>query len=114
MRKSLIIIIGALLAVVATSCESCSGPQGGVSQAMGDNDTTQMADSVLEVTGVAVDGAMNSVALLVGEDTVFFSYPELEAEHRGSWEIGDTVTVRYAQTQNGDSVTDVICSSDVD
>ena len=111
--KKILIVFAALFAVIGTSCESCSGPQDGGNQT--DSDTiAQPADSLHEVTGVAVDGAMNSIALQVGEDTVFFSYPELDSEHRGSWEIGDTVTVRYAETQSGDSVTDVISSSDID
>jgi hypothetical protein len=63
---------------------------------------------VQEVTGVAVDGAMNSVYLKIGEDTVEFSYPDLEGDHRDSWSINDTLTVRYYETADGDSVTEVI------
>ena len=63
---------------------------------------------VQEVTGVAVDGAMNSVYLKIGEDTVEFSYPDLDGDHRDSWSINDTLTVRYYETTDGDSVTEVI------
>ena len=71
----------------------------------------QVTDSLQEVTGVAIDGAMNSVYLKVGEDTIEFSYPDLDSEHRASWSINDTLTVRYYETADGDSVTDVIHGS---
>lgn len=71
----------------------------------------QVTDSLQEVTGVAIDGAMNSVYLKVGEDTIEFSYPDLDSEHRASWSINDTLTVRYYETADGDSVTDVINGS---
>lgn len=71
------------------------------------NDTTNV-DTALEVTGVAIDGAMNSVYLKVGDDTVEFTYPDLDSERRASWSINDTLTVRYFVTEDGDSVTDVI------
>ena len=70
-------------------------------------DTTSV-DTALEVTGVAIDGAMNSVYLKVGDDTVEFSYPDLDSERRASWAINDTLTVRYYVTEDGDIVTDVI------
>lgn len=72
-------------------------------------DTVQVqdVDSALHVTGIAIDGAMNSVYLKVGDDTIGFSYPDLDSDHRASWDVGDTLTVRYYVTQNGDSVTDV-------
>ena len=55
---------------------------------------------------------MNSVYLKVGDDTVEFSYPDLDSEHRASWEINDTLTVHYFQTESGDSVTDIINHAD--
>ena len=78
----------------------------------GDVPIEQVADTAIEVTGVAVDGAMNSVYLKVGDDTVEFSYPDLDSEHRASWEINDTLTVHYFQTESGDSVTDIINHAD--
>ena len=69
---------------------------------------TVVVDSTQQVTGVAVDGAMNSVYLKVGDDTVEFSYPDLDSERRASWAINDTLTVRYYETTDGDSVTEVI------
>ena len=65
-------------------------------------------DETKTVTGVAVDGAMNSIYLKVGNDTMGFSYPDLDNEHRNSWSIDDTVTIKYVVTNDGDSVTDVI------
>ena len=63
---------------------------------------------IQEVTGVAVDGAMNSVYLLVGNDTVEFAYPDLDSDVRDSWDINDTLTIKYVETQSGDSVVQVI------
>ena len=55
---------------------------------------------------------MNSVYLKVGEDTIEFTYPDLDTENRASWEINDTLTVRYYATEGGDSVTQVINHAD--
>ncbi len=110
MRK-LVFAVGALVAISLSSCID-NGQQNkgeGLIQ-----DSIAPADTLepLSVTGVAIDGAMNSISLLVGEDTVFFSYPELDNDHRASWDINDSVTVRYYVTENGDSVTDVINQAD--
>jgi len=54
------------------------------------------ADTAMQtVTGIAVGGAMNSVDIRVGNDTMTFSYPELDPKQRGAWEEGSTVTVQY-------------------
>ena len=105
--KKLVFAFGALFAI---SLFSCLGGNQQDNQQPVPNDTVepQPVDSVMQVTGVAIDGAMNSISLVVGEDTVNFSYPDLDREHRASWDINDTVTVRYYVTENGDSVTDVI------
>ncbi len=109
--KKLIYAFGALFALTMISC---------VGETQQD-EQVQETDSTLvetagiepvEVTGVAIDGAMNSVYLKVGEDTIEFSYPDLESDHRSSWTINDTLTVRYYVTENGDSVTDVINDSE--
>lgn len=106
MKKSIM----AICALVAILTPSCKG--------MTDKDQTQQQDSaeqvqpstqeVQEVTGVAVDGAMNSVFLKVGSDTIEFSYPDLNGDDRAPWAINDTLTVRYVTTADGDSVTAVI------
>lgn len=111
--KYLVYIMGALLAIAMASCT----PEG--QQEHGDEavveDTAAVVEAVeapVEVTGVAIDGAMNSVYLKVGNDTIEFTYPDLDSEHRASWAINDTLTVRYIQTPSGDSVTDVINHAD--
>ena len=71
----------------------------------------QVNDTLQEITGVAIGGAMNSVQLKVGDDTIEFSYPDLDSEQRASWSINDTVIVRYYETTDGDSVTEVINGS---
>ena len=107
MKKSIL----ALSAFAAILTMSCTG------QADKDTQPVQLADTVeqvevQEITGVAVDGAMNSVYLKVGDDTIEFSYPDLEGENRASWAINDTLTVRYITTADGDSVTAVINDTD--
>jgi len=108
MRK-LVFAFVALLSLAFWSCTSENKPADAQDEII---DTTAVVDSAIEVTGVAVDGAMNSVYLKVGEDTIEFSYPDLDSEHRASWAINDTLTVRYYKSADGDSVTDVINHAD--
>ena len=95
----------ALFAIALTSC---------IDSGQSNQDETtvdtleQSVDSAIQVTGVAIDGAMNSVYLKVGDDTIEFAYPDLEASHRDSWDINDTLTVEYYETVNGDSVTNIV------
>ncbi len=102
--KNLLIAFGVLAAISMMSCT------GEVKQDVQPEEQTDSIEqpAMQEVTGVAVDGAMNSVYLKIGEDTVEFSYPDLDGEHRDSWSINDTLTVRYYETADGDSVTEVI------
>ena len=107
--KKLVIAFALLFAVSFFSCIGESSQQDNPETG---NDTIQLVDTAVEVTGVAIDGAMNSVYLKVGDDTVEFTYPDLDSDHRASWEIDDTLTVRYYVTHDGDSVTDVINNTD--
>ena len=104
----------AFLALFAISFWSCTGEgqQETSQEEFADTIRAVEADTPIEVTGVAVDGAMNSVYLKVGEDTIEFTYPDLDSDHRDSWAINDTLTVRYFETADGDSVTDVINKAD--
>ena len=110
MKKS-VFAISAFLALAMTSCVGDSQPQA-ESDSQSSELLKQDQDSIKEVSGLAVDGAKNSVALLVGEDTVIFDYPDLDVDHRQAWVIGDSVKVRYYVTQDGDSITDVINESE--
>lgn len=106
MRK-LVYVFAALFILSVISCT------GKAEKDVPDNDSDSIVipDTTVtakQVTGVAIDGAMNSVYLKVGDDTIQFSYPELDSDHRAAWEIDDTLTVRYYVTENGDSVTEVI------
>jgi hypothetical protein len=103
--KKLLIAFGVLAAITMMSCTS--EVKKDVQPEEEQTDSIEQPE-VQEVTGVAVDGAMNSVYLKIGEDTVEFSYPDLEGDHRDSWSINDTLTVRYYETTDGDSVTEVI------
>ena len=107
MKKSIL----ALSAFAAILTMSCTGQADKETQSVQLADTVEQVE-VQEITGVAVDGAMNSVYLKVGNDTIEFSYPDLEGENRASWAINDTLTVRYITTADGDSVTAVINDTD--
>ena len=102
MKKLLFAV--ALLALSMTSCVKDNNQS--QEEQMEPADIEQLTEQ--EITGVAIDGAMNSVYLKVGDDTIEFSYPDLDSEHRASWSINDTLTVRYYETEDGDSVTEVI------
>jgi hypothetical protein len=104
MKKLLLI---AFATIVALSTISCTGESNQEEQQDVQTDTIEQP-VIQEVTGLAVDGAMNSVYLKIGDDTVEFSYPDLDGDHRDSWVINDTLTVRYYETADGDSVIDVI------
>ncbi|MBQ6079795.1 MAG: hypothetical protein IJK93_05885 [Muribaculaceae bacterium] len=100
--RYLIFLFGVMLSMSFFACTG-SSDTGTVPE-----EDTITVDTAVQVTGVAIDGAMNSVYLKVGEDTVEFSYPDLDSDKRASWEINDTLTVRYYVTENGDSVAEVI------
>mgnify|MGYP007069935960 CR=1 FL=1 len=104
--KKLIFVFAVMCALpIFTSCiKDKPADDGQTDELVADSDTVV----IQEVTGVAVDGAMNSVYLLVGNDTIEFSYPDLDSDVRDSWDINDTLTVKYVETQNGDSVVQVI------
>ena len=107
--KKLVLAFALLFAVSFISCTGESKQQDNL---VAESDSLQQPNTAVEVTGVAIDGAMNSVYLKVGDDTLEFSYPDLGSDHRASWEIDDTLTVRYYVTSDGDSVTDVINNTD--
>ena len=106
--KKLVFAAG-LLVISLTACIKDSKPS--EDEQLEPADIEQVTDTLQEITGVAIDGAMNSVYLKVGDDTIEFSYPDLDSEHRASWSINDTLTVRYYETADGDSVTEVINGS---
>lgn len=106
--KKLVLAFGALFAISMFSCTGTTNQDTLVDQAEQADSIEESDQTAQEVTGVVVDGAMNSVYLKVGDDTIEFTYPDLDSEHRASWSINDTLTVRYYETVNGDSVTDVI------
>ncbi len=108
--RNLVLIFGALFALSMFSC--IGDKEQNVQPEETDSIKNIETDTALLVTGVAIDGAMNSVFLKVGDDTIEFSYPDLDSEYRASWEIDDTLTIRYYVTENGDSVTEVINDSD--
>lgn len=106
--KKLAFAFGLLCVMAITSCTGENNDNNNVEVTQNEPvDTLQ----VQQVKGVAVDGAMNSVYLKVGDDTIEFTYPDLDSEHRATWDINDSLTVTFVQTANGDSVTQVINES---
>ncbi len=74
----------------------------GLDSAATDSTATIMA------TGVVIDGAMNSVTIVsADDDTLNFSYPDLEPEQRYAWAVGDTITVTYSVIDGEDFVTEL-------
>ena len=69
--KKLVLAFGALLAMTMFSCIGDGQQQTDDQQEK--VDTVEVKDAPIEVTGVAIDGAMNSVYLKVGNDTIEFS-----------------------------------------
>ena len=108
--KNLVFVLGALFAISLFSCTESKQPEENIPPE-GDSIVVD-TDTARQVTGVAIDGATNSISLLVGKDTMSFEYPDLDSDHKDAWYINDTVTVRYYVTQDGDSVTDVINEAD--
>ena len=102
-----------LIFVFAIMCvlpvfNSCIKDTGGDVDTDSVPEDTVIVDSTQLISGVAVDGAMNSVYLKVGNDTIEFSYPDLNSEDRDAWDINDSLTIKYVETQTGDSVIKVI------
>lgn len=101
-------LISALCAFAVIALTSCIGDKSAQNERRG-QDTTQvtLTDSLSNsndeqvVTGVAVDGAMNSIMVQVGTDTMYFSYPDLDRTNCEPWSINDTVTVKYRETSDG-------------
>ena len=108
MKKLMIYLIAFVCALSFEACKSDDNNNQRQPEPAGIEEVT---DSIQEVTGIAIDGAMNSVYLKVGDDTIEFVYPDLDSEHRAPWSQNDTLTVRFVETENGDSVTDVINGS---
>lgn len=105
--KRLVYISLALMSVAFMACEGTSTAGGEENDTIEVDSTENIIDSTAmqEVRGVVVDGARRSIDLQVGEDTMNF---ELESSSDVSWEIGDSLTVRYYMTQQGDSVVEIV------
>lgn len=102
-------IIVALAGLALTACNN--SPEGNNTTVVVDTVTrvdtvfvSQHADGVRTISGIAIDGGMNSIDLLVGTDTLSFEYPELASPVK--WIDGDTMTV--VLSVKGDSVINVI------
>lgn len=102
-----------------TAISSCNGNSDKNTEYTDTIDSAAIAvndsDSVLSLTGVAIDGAMNSIFIKSANgDTVDFEYPDLDPKMTDSWDEGDTVTVRYIKakvTDAPDSVLQLINNS---
>ncbi len=100
-----------------TAVSSCNGNSDKQTATTDTIDSTAItpndSDSVISVTGIAIDGAMNSIFIKVASgDTLNFAYPDLDESKQATWVEGDTMTVRYLKVTNGpDSVIQLINDS---
>lgn len=89
-----------MLAMMSVSFWSC-----GNSDTNAEQSDTIVTDT-LEISGIAIDGAMNSVTIAASTgDTLSFSYPDLEPEKRYTWTAGDSITVKFVITDDEPTVT---------
>lgn len=94
------------IAALALSIASCANDNADNAETQNDSIIDSLmtegdSDALHEVTGVVIDGARRNIDLQVGDDTLNF---ELESSEDVSWEIGDTLTIRYYKRETGDSV----------
>ena len=95
----------AVIAIIAQACtDGCSCSRQEVTPADSIAADSVPADSIVRhdsvaqpqeptrtITGVAVDGGMNSIDLVVGKDTLSFDFPDLP--YHVTWTTGDTMTI---------------------
>lgn len=84
---------------------SCDGMFTGKNQQ--DDTTATLVDSLElnkehTIKGIAVDGSRRNIYVAIDGDTMDF---ELAPDLDFSWEIGDSIMVKYVTTEYGDSVT---------
>lgn len=112
MKKILIPVLSIM--AMLTAMPSCGNADKGSGSTTDTIDSAAVAandsDSTLSVTGIALDGAMNSVFIksLQNGDSLSFEYPDLDRKLVDSWEIGDTVTVKYVKTTIGGEPADSV------
>ena len=105
--KRLPMAVMAVLMLSLWSCELFNGSnedrRDSIAQPI---DTTAIAEASDEIVvkGEAVDGSRRNIYVQVGDSTYSF---ELSPGVNVQWQIGDTLTVRYKPTEEGDSVIEV-------
>lgn len=103
--KRVIYIFAFALMLTLSSCDGMfsnnAEQQDSVAQ-QADSIEVETAEKVIR--GIAIDGSRRNIYVAVGTDTLDFelSY-DLGVDF--SWEIGDSVIVKYYPTEYGDSVT---------
>lgn len=98
--KKLILI---MLTIMSVSLWSCGKSDTNAEQ----SDTIATTDT-LEISGIAIDGAMNSVTIAASTgDTLSFSYPDLAPEKRYSWSTGDSITIKFVLIDDEPIVTEL-------
>ncbi|MGM9803020.1 MAG: hypothetical protein ACI308_02470 [Muribaculaceae bacterium] len=112
MKKNIIAITLCLMAATVVSCGKSDGTDSGNDSTVVSVSPEASVDSEQTAIGVAVDGAMNSITLLVSYgDTLSFSYPDLDPAKRASWRIGDTITIKYVEVDGEALVNAVMLGS---
>ena len=102
--KQLIYAFMSVAMLSLLSCESWSSSSDSTTDSTAQEvDSTALNTGEITVTGVVFDGSRRNIYLAAGNDTLDFELsPEMD---EFSWEIGDTITVKYVTTDYGDSVT---------
>lgn len=95
------------MSLAMLSLASCEGWSGASNQSSDSTvqevDSTALKSGEITVTGIVFDGSRRNIYLASGNDTLDFELASELADF--SWEIGDTITVKYVTTEYGDSVT---------
>ncbi len=99
MNKS-ILSLAVALTLSLSACTEWGNTDHNAEQA--DTLTDEQIDSTLQseptITGVAIDGSRRNVFLQVDNDTLDF---ELAGTDNLTWEIGDTITLRFEKGPTG-------------
>ena len=105
MKKLSTILLGVAALLVAVACVRDNGEE----QTAAEQQTEQQEPQEIVLEGVAVGGAHASIIV---EDSVGneheFSYPDLDASKRDSWEEGDLVEITYTQIEYNNNMLDSV------
>ena len=102
------LIINSFIFIILLAMTSCDGLFG--NRTNNDDtintqvDSTELISTEHVIKGIAVDGSRRNIYIANGDYTLDFELsPDLDLDF--SWEIGDSVVIKYVNRDYGDSVT---------